>query len=126
MDNEARRAANRESQHRYRERLRQDADRLERVGQRARTTRRAHYWANRGRLIARQRAYVDKSRLEIYARNREYAATNRAKIRAQQHAAYMEDLEAHRARDRERGRARYAKDPQAHLDYMKRWRAAKP
>lgn len=38
----------------------------------------------------------------------------------------MRDLEANRAKDRERARKRYAANPQAHHDYMKKWRAANP
>lgn len=76
-------------------------------------------------LVAR-RAYVERNRELVYARNRAYAQKNRAKIRAQQHAAYVGNLEANRAKDRERQRASYAKNPKAHLDYMKKWRAANP
>ncbi len=38
----------------------------------------------------------------------------------------MRDIEANRAKDRERRRKSYAEDPQAHLKYMKKWRAANP
>ena len=62
----------------------------------------------------------------IYARNRAYAARNREKIRAKQREAYLRNLDENRARDRERRRLQYAKDPRAHLAYMKKWRAANP
>ncbi len=70
--------------------------------------------------------YTEEHRQEIYARNRAYAQRNRKKIAAQQHEAYIRDLEANRARNRDRQRKAYAADPKKHLDYMKKWRAANP
>jgi 5-methylcytosine-specific restriction endonuclease McrA len=109
---------------RWRERLRQDPVRYAKVLKDSRERMRTYRSANQEGYLALQRAWVDRNRELVYARNREYAQRNRSKIAAQQHAAWVADLEANRARRRARQQASYAKDPKAHLDYMKRWRAA--
>ena len=124
MDDEQKRAAARERMRRYREKLKQDPAKLAAAIARQRERQQLAYWANHDKFLQRQRAYVQRNRDLVYARNREYAAKNRDKIRAQQHETYLRHLEANRAKDRERGHERYAKDPKAHNDYMKRWRAA--
>ena len=124
MDDEAKRAAHREAVRRFRERLKQDPVRFATAVARSRERQRVAYRTNHERLLQRQRAYTERNRQVIYARNREYAARNREKIRTRQHEAYVRDVEANRERDRERKRKSYAANPGAHLDYMKRWRAA--
>lgn len=84
------------------------------------------YYERREEMIQKQRQYTAAHRAEVHARNRAYAAKNREKIQAKAHQRYMNDLERNRARDRERGRQRYAKDPKTHNEYMKKWRAANP
>jgi len=123
---EEKRRRHRDAVRRYRERLRQDPIRYAEYRERNQVRSKAFWWSNRERLLAEQRSYVQRNRELVYARNRAYAQKNRAKIRAQQHAAYVRNLEANRAKDRERRRASYAKDPKAHNDYMKKWRAANP
>jgi len=116
--------AARERTRRYRLRVRTDPAKYASAIAKRRESQNAYYRANRDRLVERQRAYTDRNRELIYARNREYASKNREKIRKQQHEAYVKDLEANRAKDRERGRKRYAENPKAFNDYMKKWRAA--
>jgi 5-methylcytosine-specific restriction endonuclease McrA len=84
----------------------------------------ASYQANRELRLVRQRAYVDANRAAVYARNAEYYRRHRAEVQAQRHARYVRDLEANRAKDRKRAQERYARDPKAHNEYMKKWRAA--
>lgn len=126
MDEEEKRRRHRDAVRRYRERLSQDPIRYAEYLERQRLRSKAFWRLNRDRLLADQRSYVRRNRGLVYARNRAYAQKNRAKISAQQHAAYVRNLEANRARNRERQRASYAKNPKAHLDYMKKWRAANP
>ena len=126
VEDEAKREAHRQAVRRYRERLKQDPERYAVAVARRRALLRAAYRANHDRYIERQRVYTERNRDAVYARNRAYAARNREKIRAQQHEAYIRNLEANRAKDRERGHERYARNPKAHNDYLKKWRAANP
>lgn len=126
MDEEEKRKRAAQRQREYRNRLKQDPDRFKAALTRRRETERTNYYANRERYLKKQRAYTDRNRALVYARNAEYAKKNREKIAARLHANYVRNLEANRAKDRERGRKRYAEDPQGHAEYMKRWRAANP
>lgn len=111
---------------RYPERLAQDPARLALHVAQRKMVERAAYWANRESRLVRQRAYVDANRAIVYARNADYYRRNKVKILARRHATYLRDVAANRAKDRKRGRERYARDPNAHNEYMKMWRAANP
>lgn len=126
MDEDEKRTRARDATRRYRERLKQDPERYATYLSQRRKAQKASYDANREAYLNRQRAYVARNRALVYARNAEYAKKNREKIASRLHANYVRDLEANRAKDRERGRKRYAEDPERHAEYMKKWRAANP
>jgi 5-methylcytosine-specific restriction endonuclease McrA len=118
--------ASREATRRWRERLKQDSRRYSAFLERRREADRKRYAANRETLLARQRKYTNEHRQEVYARNREWSRKNWAKVSAQRKTTFLKDPDGSRARQRERARARYQRDPQKHLSYMKAWRAANP
>ena len=126
MDEDEKRKRQREATRRYREKLKADPQRNAEFVARRRAAQKAAYWADHELHLQRQRAYVDRSRALVYARNAEYARKNREKIAARLHANWVRNLEANRKKDRERKRLAYERNAKAFNDYMKQWRAANP
>ncbi len=118
-DPEKRRAAAREAARRWQKRQGKE------YAPRRRQLDRERYAANRETVLSakRQRYATDASFADrIRAQNRDWYGRNREKRRAYDLRYRLEHGDELRARDRDRNRRRYAKDPRARLDYYKTWR----
>ncbi|HAF09335.1 MAG TPA: hypothetical protein DCK98_04540 [Chloroflexi bacterium] len=116
----------RRAKRRWRERLKKDPAKYRACVQRRRDADRKRYAANRDALLFRQRKYTSEHRQEIYAKNRDCSKKNWTKIIARRKATFLDDPEGNCARQRERARTLYERDPQARPSYKKKWRAANP
>lgn len=91
--------------------------------ERSRTQSRARYLEKRDDILRRRReAYVGDRAELIRARNREWSRRNKEARKAYRRTYFEAHKEQIRARDRERERKKYAKNPRAVLDYYRTWR----
>jgi 5-methylcytosine-specific restriction endonuclease McrA len=118
-DPEKRREAAREAVRRWRQRN------SKKYAPRRRELDRQRYAANREAVLsAKRQRYVDDPAFAaaIRAQNRDSYKRNREERRAYRLRYRQEHGDELRARERERNRQRYAKDPRAALNYYKQWR----